>query len=152
MSVIGSRSAPSLHSTGSRPCILRRARLETERILLRAARLILDDIGDTVTRFPEGSAGRLLFGNQLAWFEQGPVTPAPAPASAAPCSLSDVQGGILTSYDATHGALLLIAFEDAARAHAFLSTLKVTSEEHAAATAGALDEILHEHRLHARRP
>ena len=112
-------------------------------ILLRAARLMLDDIGDTATRFPAGSAGRQLFGQQLDWFEQGPVVAStPVPAAAGPFSAaSDAQGGILTGYEATHGALLLIAFDHQASAQAFLASLEVTSEEHAVATAGHVDEI-----------
>jgi Dyp-type peroxidase family len=101
---------------------------------------------DTKTRFPAGSPERQLFANQLDWFEQGPAPALPAPPAAVQLNANgDIQGGILNDgYGATHSALLLIAFDDAASAQTFLASLmatspaglRVTSEADATATSG----------------
>ena len=95
-------------------------------LLLRAAHALLKDLQTLNTNilYPPGSPLRALFAPQLEWFERdlAALPKATPPAKLRPNS-GDLQGGILTGYRATHGALLLCSFADAAAAQAFLGPL-----------------------------
>lgn len=99
--------------------------------LLRAAHQLLLELRklDTTALFPEAHPVRQRFRGQLAWFEQ-PDPHGTAPAQPTAPNVADVQGGILTSYEATHGALLLLAFDSPDSASQFLDSdrLRVTAE------------------------
>jgi Dyp-type peroxidase family len=94
-------------------------------LLLRAAHVLLKELRvlGTKAMFPEGSVERASFRPQLAWFEREPKKrPATHGRTPGP-NANDIQGGILTGYKATHGALLLCSFESATHARAFLADL-----------------------------
>lgn len=94
--------------------------------LLRAAHELLLELRklDTRTLFPASNPLRTRFRAQLAWFEQ-PGPAAPGPAEPTIPGLNDLQGGIITPYAATHGALLLFAFESAAAASDLLTAARL---------------------------
>jgi Dyp-type peroxidase family len=102
--------------------------------LLRAAHEILKEfrppVVDTKTQFPNGSAARIFFSEQLAWFEQSSEAPKPPPEDRLGYNPKVIQGGIITSYPKiTHGCLVLIGIVDAAQACQFLRTLPITTEQ-----------------------
>jgi len=95
-------------------------------LLLEFVRLIEDD------EFPVDlvELARVRFDKQLAWLTKEPAPPRdrrPPPALPAPTpefDRSEVQGGIVTSFDgATHGCLMLIAIEDPGKAVDFFRQL-----------------------------
>src|SRR5882724_762531 len=95
-------------------------------ILLRASRQLLLELRTlgTSALFPPVHPVRQRFGPQLAWFEREvPERNAPAAADAPTPDLADVQGGIMTGYEATHGCLLLMGFDNAKAVQGFLDTL-----------------------------
>jgi Dyp-type peroxidase family len=84
-------------------------------ILLRASHQLLLEISPRPGRpspFPPDSPVRKLFGPQIEWFERGvPDRNSPAAPTVPAPDLADVQGGIMSGYDATHGCLLLVGFD-----------------------------------------
>ena len=105
-------------------------------VLLRAARDLLVDflpLVDDPDIIPDINAPvHARFDRQLSWLNAAgrPEITRPRQVPGVPekdtdAPLEDVQGGILASYDeATHGCLLLLAFDSAADAAAFLSVLE----------------------------
>jgi Dyp-type peroxidase family len=89
------------------------------------------------------AAARARFERQLAWLDAPPAPPAdrnrlgpPLPSSKPDFDGTDVQGGIVTSYETTsHGALLMLAIEDPTAAVAFMERVmaEVTRETRAGA-------------------
>ena len=105
-------------------------------VLLRAARDLLSDfrslIDDPDAPADIMSAARDRFGRQLDWLAAA-GQPAirmerqlpPPPTRPEIEALDDVQGGMLAGYDvATHGCLVLLAFDNAAKGAAFLKWLR----------------------------
>lgn len=103
-------------------------------ILLRAAHELLREFKLPPAAAPQLAAWqrdakvRQRFGAQLEWFDQQRWRRDEPPRAEAPDEPATVQGGILTPYvGVTHGALLLLAFDDPAQADALLAALRPTT-------------------------
>jgi Dyp-type peroxidase family len=94
-------------------------------VLLRAAHELL---GGLPRNLP--AAVRRRFDAQLKWFEQTVPRPRRPELKIVDVDLHDVQSGILSKSEATHGCLLLLAIEEVASVVRFLTELagEVTSE------------------------
>ncbi|MFY9513698.1 MAG: hypothetical protein WAQ05_22275, partial [Rubrivivax sp.] len=104
-------------------------------VLRRAARDILLEFvrlaEDTAVFQPLRDAGSIRFGEQIDWLlgpHQPRATP-PLPDAQPDFPRQEVQGGIVRAYaGATHGALLLLAFDNAEAAAALLRELPVDDD------------------------